>query len=182
MPALLINLLLTFYILLFLLFVFMQINALLSYFIGGAPFLPTPVTVLEKMLELAEIRPGELVYDLGCGDGRLLIEANQTYKARAVGVEISSFFCWLARTKARFSGADITVVQGDMMDIDFLDADVIFCYLMPGQMKKLEHKFLQLKKSCRIISLRFAIPGWNPAWRVDRNDRIQQPAIFKYQL
>lgn len=182
MSTFLITLILILIILLFVVYVMLHANALLSYFIGGAPFLPTPLTVMETMLELAEIRPDELVYDLGCGDGRLLIEANYTYKARAVGVDISPFFCWIARIKARLCNAEITIIQADMMKIDFSNADVLFCYLMPAQMEKLETKFLQLKKGCRIISLRFEMPNWEPACRVDRKDSIHQPAIFKYQI
>lgn len=182
MSAFLITLVLILLILLFVVYVLLHANALISYFIGGAPYLPTPITVMETMLELANILPGELVYDLGCGDGRLLIEANFTYKARAVGVEISPFFCWIARNKARFSKSEITIIQADMMKIDFSDADVLFCYLMPVQLEKLKTKFLQLKKGCRIISLRFEMPGWEPVCRVDSNNLIHQPAIFKYQI
>ena len=62
---------------------------IVSFILGGAPFVPTPSRVLRRMMELADISPGEKVYDLGCGDGRLIIEANKRYKARVVGIEIS---------------------------------------------------------------------------------------------
>jgi methylase of polypeptide subunit release factors len=62
---------------------------MLSFVLGGAPFVPTPSRVLIRMVELADIKAGEKVYDLGCGDGRVVIEANKKYQARAVGIEIS---------------------------------------------------------------------------------------------
>jgi len=175
-------LILILFILLFLINIVLNGSSLLSYFIGGAPFLPTPITTLKTMISLADIQSGELVYDLGCGDGRLLIEANLAYKARAVGIEISFIFCWIARINANLHQARITVLQDDLMKIDFSDADVIFCYLMPQQLNLLKKKFSFLKKGCRIISLRFEVPGWKPLSHVNRNDRIQQPPIFKYQI
>ena len=182
MPEFINMIILILLVFLFLANITLHTSALLSYFIGGAPFLPTPITLLETMLALADIQSDELVYDLGCGDGRLLIEANLTYKAQAVGIEISTIFCWIARIKANFYQAVITVIQDDLMEFDFSNADVIFCYLMPEQLKQLKKKFSLLKKGCRIISLRFEVPGWKPLCHVSRNDRIQQPPIFKYQL
>src|SRR5262245_3901682 len=64
-----------------------------------APFLPSPLVVVEKMLEMAHIKPGEMVYDLGSGDGRIIITAAQKYKANAVGIEISEILCKSATKK-----------------------------------------------------------------------------------
>ena len=75
------------------------ILVMLSFVLGGAPFIPTPSRVLSRMMELADIKPGEKVYDLGCGDGRLVIEANKRHQARAVGIEISPLAYMLARLR-----------------------------------------------------------------------------------
>ena len=153
-------------------------------FLGEGPFVSTPWTVMDKMMELADIKKGEKVYDLGCGDGRLLIEANKRYGAKAVGIEISPFVYWLAKIATRFSQAKVKVIRGNIFEFDFSDADVVFCYLFPEPMKKLEKKFKNLKKGCRIISHGFEIPGWKPLMhiKVKRDNKKKIQTIFKYQV
>ena len=154
---------------------------LASYLIGGSPFEATPLHVLQWMLEAAQIKAGEKVYDLGCGDGRLLIEANRQYAAIAVGIEISPFFCWVSKLKARLAQAQVIIVRGNFFQIDFSDADVVFCYLLPGQMKRLAPRFAQLKPEARIVSLRFEIPGWKPFQRISKDGKRQIPTIWVYR-
>ena len=159
-----------------------MILSILSFFLGGVPFVTTPVTVMTEMMELADIRRGETVYDLGCGDGRLLIEANHEYGAKAIGIELSPFFYRLAKIKTLSCGNDVKVIRGNVFEFDFSDADVVFCYLMPKPMKKLESRFRNLKQGCRIISYRFEIPGWKPLVHIKRDYRSKTGPIFKYQV
>ena len=156
--------------------------SILSQFLGGAPFVTTPAPVMDEMMQLAEIKEGEKVYDLGCGDGRLLIEANKLFGAKATGIELSPVFYWLAKERSRFSGADVALVRGNIFDFDFSDADVVFCHLMPMPMKRLESKFRNLQKGTRIISLRFEIPGWEPLVHIKRDQKRKLPPVFKYQV
>ena len=155
---------------------------IVSFILGGAPFVPTPSRVLRRMMELADISPGEKVYDLGCGDGRLIIEANKRYKARVVGIEISPLAYLIARARALLSGADVKLVLGNFMDYDLSDADVVFCYLLEGHMKKLQDKFRTLKKDCRIVCHQFEIPGWEPRTRVEVEGRSYVATVFKYEV
>ena len=111
---------------------------ILSYLLGGALFIATRTKVVKKMVALADIQRGEKVYDLGCGDGRLLIEANKKYGAEAIGIEISPFVFWLAKITTLIHRAKVTLVRGNIYKADFSDADVVFCYLMPEMMQKLE--------------------------------------------
>jgi len=158
------------------------ILCILSFVLGGAPFVPTPFKVLYRMIELADIKPGEKVYDLGCGDGRLVIEANRKYEARAVGIEISPLAYVLARLRAVASGADVTLILGNFMNYDISDADVVFCYLLEGPMQKLQDKFRTLKKDCRIVCHQFEIPDWEPRARLNVEGRSYVATVFKYQV
>ena len=160
----------------------MFILFMLSFVLGGAPFVPTPSKVLQRMIELADIKPGEKVYDLGCGDGRLVIEASRKYQARAVGIEISPLAYVLARLRAFLSGADVTLILCNFMDYSISDADVVFCYLLEGHMKKLQDKFKTLKKDCRIVCHQFEIPGWEPRVRLNVEGKSYVATVFKYQV
>jgi SAM-dependent methyltransferase len=158
------------------------VMSLASLFIGGAPYGATPLHVLQRMLEAAAIRPGEKVYDLGSGDGRLLIDAHKEHGAVAVGIEISPFFCWISRIKARVAQAEVTILRGSFFRTDFSDADVVFCYLLPAQMKRLAPRFARLGPGTRIVSLRFEIPGWRPVQRICRDGHRPIPTIWVYRV
>jgi len=158
------------------------ILSMLSIILGGAPFVPTPSKVLRRMIELADIKPGEKVYDLGCGDGRLVIAANRKCQARAVGIEISPLAYVLARLRAFASGADVTFILGNFMDHDISDADVVFCYLLEGHMKKLESKFKTLKKDSRVVCHQFEIPGWEPKARLKVEGKTYVATVLSYQV
>jgi SAM-dependent methyltransferase len=155
---------------------------LMSLAMGGAPFAATPQRVRKKMLELAEVRQGERVYDLGCGDGMLLIEANRLHGARSRGIELCPPVYWLARLRVWLSGADVEVVRQNFLDADFSDADVVFCYLFPGHMKRLEKALRGLKSGARIITHQFEIPGWAPAAHTEVEGRSSVAKVLKYQV
>src|SRR5713101_1326007 len=96
-----------------------------------APYVSSPARVVDRMLELANIKPGETLYDLGCGDGRILIAAAEKYKARAVGVEISPKLVAEATSNIHKEGLDdqARVIQGDLLSTDLSSADVVTMYL-----------------------------------------------------
>jgi protein-L-isoaspartate O-methyltransferase len=135
-----------------------------------APFVPSPQIVVERMLELADLKPGETVYDLGCGDGRILITAAREFKAKAVGVELSDPLVQQAREQVKRLGLEnrVTVVEGDLMHSDLRSADVVTVYLLTeanDQLKPLFEK--SLHRGARIVSHDFKIRGWKPE-RVDQ--------------
>ncbi len=128
----------------------------------GAPWVPTPYKTIKKMLEMAEVRPGEILYDLGSGDGRVIIEAARSFGARAVGIEIDPFrYLW---TKARIFTTGLTgnvnVLFGNFFNIDISQADVVTIYLLQDTNVKLIDKFIrELRPGSRIVSNTFTLPG-----------------------
>ena len=130
--------------------------------IKGAPWLPTKRKKIRRMLEVAAVQPGELVYDLGCGDGRVLIMATRNFGARSVGIEIDLMrFLWCQflitilglRKKVR-------IIYGDFFKQDLSEADVIFCYLLQSTNNRLEAKLLrEVDPATRIVSNTFMFHG-----------------------
>lgn len=125
------------------------------------PFVPTAPKVLEAMLRLARIKKGDRVYDLGCGDGRLLIAAAEQ-GATAIGYELSVPVFLLA-TFRTWKYPSITVRYGNFWKKDYRDADVILCYLLPAKMIQFEQEIWPLlKPGCRVVSHAFAMPIVQP--------------------
>jgi len=149
--------------------------------IVGAPPVPTPKRVASQMLELAAIKPGETVYDLGSGDGRLIFAAAKQ-GAKAVGLEISPvMYPWsYLRKIAKRSPAQLRF--RDFLWTDLSPADVILIYMFPTTNELLLPKKLkrELKPGSRVISLAFEIPG------LDLQDKVKAKSypgyIFSYQV
>jgi protein-L-isoaspartate O-methyltransferase len=134
-----------------------------------APFVPSPQMVVERMLEVADVKPGETVYDLGCGDGRILIAAAREFRAKAVGVELSEPLVKQGREQVRRLGLEnrVTIVQGDLMQADLRPADVVTVYLLTEANDQLRPLFERsLHRGARVVSHDFKIRGWKPE-RVD---------------
>jgi SAM-dependent methyltransferase len=149
-----------------------------------APYVNSPARVVDRMLELATIRPGETVYDLGCGDGRILIAAVQKFKAKAVGVEISPKIVAEARSRIKKAGvADrARVIQGDLLETDLTGADVVTIYLATSLNEELRPRLEKfLKPGARVVSHDYAVPGWKPAQVVEAEGRQKHP-IYLYQM
>jgi SAM-dependent methyltransferase len=151
-------------------------------------FVPTPETVVEEMMTLADVKPGDVVYDLGCGDGRIAIAAAKRGAAKSVCVDIDPERIKEARAAVKEEGvADkVTIVQGDLFQIDFSDASVVTLYLLPDLNLKLRPKLLALRPGTRIVSHAFDMGDWKPevervvdgkavyAWTVpDKGQRVQ---------
>ena len=117
-----------------------------------APFVPSPVQVIQFMLKLADLKAGEVLFDLGAGDGRTVILAAKTFGARAVGVELREDLAKKALSTIHDSGlADrVTIVNGDMFSVNLTSADVVFLYLTTSANEKIRPKLeTELKKkSC----------------------------------
>ena len=130
-----------------------------------APFVPSPVTVVQHMLKLAELKPGEVLFDLGAGDGRTVIMAAKTFGARAVGVELREDLAKKAMSTIHDNGlADrVTIVNGDMFGVNLMSADVVFLYLTTSANDKIRPKMEQeLKKGVSVVSHDYEIIGWKP--------------------
>jgi predicted RNA methylase len=136
------------------------------------------------MLELAAVKAGETVYDLGCGDGRVLITAAQRYKARGIGIEIDSKLVQkTTESVARLGLQDsIAIIQGDLRNADLSAADVVVLYLMTGVNEQIRPKLEKsLKPGARVVSYAYAVPGWSPK-RVDKTDEREGHSIYLYEI
>jgi SAM-dependent methyltransferase len=130
-----------------------------------APFVPTPMPVVERMLELAKVSQDDVVFDLGSGDGRLVITAAQRYGARGVGVEINPVWVRDARRYAEQAGVTerVTFRIEDLFTIDLREATVVTLYLLPWMNRKLAPRFqAELKPGARIVSHEYGIGDWPP--------------------
>jgi len=137
------------------------------------------------MLDMAAVKPGEVVYDLGCGDGRILIAAAQKYRARAVGVELSGRLYQLTLDLVRRLNLSdqITVLHGNLMDVNFSDADVVTLYLETGSNNTLRPKLEKfLRSGARVVSHDFEVRGWKPV-QVDKVQAFNRNhLIYLYQI
>ncbi|MGH9618483.1 MAG: SAM-dependent methyltransferase [Bryobacteraceae bacterium] len=130
-----------------------------------APFVSTPDQAVDLMLQMAAPKPGETLYDLGCGDGRIIIAAAERYKVKAVGIEISARLAAEAAENVKRAGLQklVKVIHGDFMKADLSGANVVTLYLATSANSllrpKLEH---YLKPKSRVVSYDYPIPGWKP--------------------
>jgi tRNA1(Val) A37 N6-methylase TrmN6 len=130
-----------------------------------APYYPTPETVVEKMLQLGGLKAGEKMFDLGSGDGRIVIMAAQKFHAEAVGVELDKDLWKLSTDKIRKLGLEKTarIVNGDLLKQNYGSADLVTVYLLPGFIDKVQPLLdRQLKKGARVVSHDFEFSNWTP--------------------
>ncbi len=130
-----------------------------------AIYVPTPIKVIRKMLDLVSLKPNEVLYDLGCGDGRIVLLAAKEYGAYAVGVEYNPFLVWVARRNIKKSGVRnrVSIIKGNLFNISLRDADVVTIYLSQYANARLKKKFeMELKPGARVVSYVFPINGWKP--------------------
>lgn len=131
---------------------------------GGAPYVPTPKKKVKKMLEMAELKPGEKLIDMGSGDGQILIEATKL-GVQAEGYEIDPLLIWLSKKEIRKAGfeAKIKINWKSFWKADVKEADIITFYGIIGIMGKMERKLLaELKPGARVVSYSFAFSKWQP--------------------
>ncbi|MBZ5724819.1 MAG: class I SAM-dependent methyltransferase [Acidobacteriia bacterium] len=130
-----------------------------------APYYPTPETIVEKMLQLGGLKAGEKVWDLGSGDGRIVIMAAQKFHADAAGVELDKDLWKLSSDKIRklHLEKNAHIVNGDLLKQDYSSADLITVYLLPGFIDKVQPMLdQQLKKGARVVAHDFEFKNWTP--------------------
>jgi SAM-dependent methyltransferase len=144
-------------------------------------FVPTPNDVVNKMLELARVTVKDVVYDLGCGDGRIVITAAQKYGARGVGIDIDPQRIREARENAsRGKVSDrVRFVEGDLFEADISEATVVTLYLLTELNLKLRPKLMSdLKPGTRVVSHAFAMGDWKP----ERSERVDGSSVFLWRI
>ena len=136
-------------------------------------FVPTPHEVVDKMLELAKVGKGDILYDLGSGDGRIPVTAAKRFGIRAVGIDIDAERIGEANENARNNGvADrVQFRQENLFKADFREATVVTLYLLPDLNVKLRPRLLELKPGTRIVSHQFDMGTWKPERKLEVNGR-----------
>jgi SAM-dependent methyltransferase len=145
------------------------------------PFVPTTNPVVEAMLKLANVKKGDLVYDLGCGDGRIVIMAAKKYGARAVGVDINPERIDEATANAKKEGLGKTVrfEENDLFDANISNATVVTLYLLPDVNLRLRPKLLkELKPGTRIVSHSFDMGDWKP----EKEETVEGATIYLWTV
>lgn len=149
-----------------------------------APYVASPQRVVERMLEMAKIKQNETVFDLGCGDGRVLFLAAQKYGAKAVGIEIDEKLVASTNDSIKRQALDnrVRVVQGNLLDADLSGADVVTIYLLTESNEKLRPRLEKyLKPGARVVSYDYPVPGWKPNL-VDKSDESRGHLVYLYEM
>jgi SAM-dependent methyltransferase len=150
-----------------------------------APYVVSPQQIVDRMLELADIKPGETLYDLGSGDGRVLITAVQRYHAKAVGIEISETLVKSTTERIQKMGLanDARVIQGDLLQVDLSTADIVTIYLATDSNEILRPNLEKyLRPGARVVSHDYVVPGWKPKF-VDKDlPEARGHVIYLYQI
>ena len=146
---------------------------------SGAPWVPTWRRDIERFLALANPQKGELMYELGCGDGRVVVTAAKERGVRGVGVELSILQAVAAKVRAMLSGTGVKIRWRNAFHVNLRDADLVYLFLMPETYEKIRPKLeKELKPGARVVSYVWPIPGWTPA-AADRAEG--QNALYLYQ-
>ena len=137
-------------------------------------FVPTPQNVVDGMLKLANVRPGDVVYDLGCGDGRLVITAAKQFGARAVGIDIDPERIKESLENARKAGVTdrVNFRNENLFEADIKEATVVTLYLLQSLNVKLRPKlWKELRPGTRIVSHHFDMGDWEPQKQIEVDGR-----------
>ncbi len=129
------------------------------------PFVPTPPEVVDQMLKMVDLKPGDVLYDLGCGDGRIVIAAAKRYGVKAFGIDIDPVRIKESNENAAESGLEgkVKFIQQDLFEADFHDATVVTMYLLTSVNLRLRPKLLaELKPGTRLVSHSFDMGEWKP--------------------
>jgi protein-L-isoaspartate O-methyltransferase len=134
------------------------------------PYVPTPMVVAQKMLEVAKVQPDDVVYDLGSGDGRIVIMAAQKFGAHAVGVELNSDLYEKSSQRIQKLGLQdrAQIIHENMFEVNVRHATVVTLYLLTTVNERLRPMLeRQLRSGARIVSHDFQVPGWQPSQTVE---------------
>ena len=138
------------------------------------PFVPTPQPVVEAMLKLADVKKGDILYDLGSGDGRMVITAAKLYGVKGTGIDIDPQRIEEANANAKKESVEnmVKFLNQDLFEADFHDASVITLYLLPGINLKLRPKlWSDCKAGTRIVSHSFDMGDWQPEKKIEVDGR-----------
>jgi len=144
-------------------------------------FVPTPNDVVSKMMEMAKVTKRDTVYDLGCGDGRIVITAAQKYGARGVGIDIDPDRVAEATENVRKAGVSdrVKIIRGDLFQANISEATVVTLYLLTDLNLKLRPKLLkELNPGTRIVSHAFSMGDWKP----ERTEEVSGSTVYLWRV
>ncbi|WP_028297684.1 SAM-dependent methyltransferase [Olivibacter sitiensis] len=144
------------------------------------PYVPTDQDVVEAMLSMADVKKGDKLYDLGCGDGRIVVTAAKKYGIEGVGIDIDPERIKEAKQNAVNAGVTdkVTFTQQDLFTTDFSDATVLTLYLLPSVNMKLRPKILNLKPGTRVVSHDFDMGDWKP----DKQTKVGTATLYLWTV
>lgn len=145
-------------------------------------YVATPHEIVERMLDEAKVRPGDVVYDLGCGDGRMVIAAAKKFGTRGVGIDLDPARIKEARANAKAQGVDelVTFRVADLFETDLREATVVMLYLLPELNRRLKPKlFAELRPGARVVSHDFDM---GRDWPADRYVKLGQDGIYMWVM
>ena len=144
-------------------------------------YVPTPMPVVYKMLEMAEVKAGNLLYDLGCGDGRIVVTAAKEHGARGIGIDLDPTRIAEANANARAAGVTerTRFMVADLFETNLADADVVTLYLLPELNLRLRPRlWRQLRIGTRIVSHDFRMGDWAP----ERTEQVDSATIYRWTI
>jgi predicted RNA methylase len=150
-----------------------------------APYIPTPQAVVDRMLVAAKVKPGDVVYDLGSGDGRVVITAAQKFGARGVGVEIRPDLCEKAMERIKSLGLQdrVKMMEDSALRVDLSPANVVTMYLLTSSNERLKPNLEKyLKRGSRVVSNEFPIKGWQAVEVVRLKSGSMEHTIYVYEI
>jgi SAM-dependent methyltransferase len=146
------------------------------------PYVPTPQPIVDKMLDMAKVGKGDVVYDLGCGDGRIVITAAKERGARGVGIDLNPQRIAEAKANAESAGVSdkVKFMVGDLFTADFSEASVVTLYLLPDVNRALRPQlWKQLKIGTRVVSHDFDM---GPEWPPEKEERIGSKTLYYWTI
>ena len=146
------------------------------------PYVPTPQPVVDKMLDLAKVGKDDVLYDLGCGDGRIVITAAKQHGARGIGIDLNPQRISEAKANAKRAGVDgkVKFMVGDLFKADIADASVVTLYLLPSVNRELRPQlWKQLKVGTRVVSHAFDM---GPEWPPERKENVNGTTIYLWTI
>ena len=150
----------------------------------SVPYVPTPLHVARKMLELAGVGPEDVVYDLGSGDGRIPILAVEEFGAKkGVGIEIRNDLVQIAREEVKKRGLEdkVIIIHGDVLEVPLHEATVVTMFLLPDLMELLRRKLeRELRKGARVVSHEYPMAGWKPKKVIRLEDEHMYHTLILY--
>jgi protein-L-isoaspartate O-methyltransferase len=150
-----------------------------------APYIPTPEILVQRMLEAARVKAGDVVYDLGSGDGRIVIMAAQKFNARSVGIEIRPDLCRRAEDRVKALGLEdrVRIVQDSALRVDLSPATVVTMYLLTDSNERMRPSLEKyLKPGARVVSNDYPVRGWRAAEMLVVRTGSAEHRIFVYEI